>query len=260
MPSRLTYYRNHLSLGDAWRLYRHVKSKKDDFVKFSFLQHPAFIRGIMSDELMFGQLFIDKQYDVYYPIEATTIIDLGANVGYASVFFANKFPNARIVAVEPEANNYAVAQKNTAPYKNIQLLHGAVWYEPAQLDVVDNGFGEAAFMMVAQGAAAQHLPQGKVVNSIPAYTIAQLAETINATTIDIVKMDIEGSEKEIFEHPTNDWLPRTKMLIVETHDRYKKGTSKALMQAMSQYDFSLALSGENLLFYNNQLVAFNPPD
>jgi hypothetical protein len=72
--------------------------------------------------------------------------------------------------------------------------------------------------------------------------------------IDILKIDIEGSEKEIFENGFEDLIPVTKLIIVETHDRYKPGTSKAVFSAIGKNDFSLELSGENLILYNNALV------
>ena len=72
--------------------------------------------------------------------------------------------------------------------------------------------------------------------------------------VDILKIDIEGSEKEIFEQGFEEWLPFTKILIVETHDRYKQGSSKAVLKAVSAYNFSLEVSGENLIFYNNDLI------
>ena len=39
-------------------------------------------------------------------------IDAGANIGLTSIYFANKFPNAKIVALEPEIDNYIILQKN----------------------------------------------------------------------------------------------------------------------------------------------------
>jgi hypothetical protein len=77
---------------------------------------------------------------------------------------------------------------------------------------------------------------------------------MNITTIDILKIDIEGAEKEIFETNFENWITNTKVIIVETHDRYKKGTSKAIFNTIGKYDFSLELSGENLVLVNNNLV------
>ncbi len=124
-----------------------MKSGKADAVKISFLQPPVYLRNTYSDRTMFEQIFLNKEYEVPINFSPATIIDLGANVGYASIYFANRFPDAKIFAVEPEENNHQVAVKNTAPYKNITLVKGAVWHKPELINVVDNGFGEAGFMI-----------------------------------------------------------------------------------------------------------------
>ncbi len=246
MASRFSRYRKGLSFFDALNFYRQRKSKKDSYVSLSFLKHPVFLRNIRSDELMFEQLFISKDYAVNVPFEPETIIDLGANVGFASIYFANRFPNSRIIALEPETANFQAAQKNVQPYKNIQLLHAAVWNKEMEVDVVDNGYGEAAFMIEENAEIA--------TNKVPAYTIPHLMQMAGAKNhVDIIKMDIEGSEKDLFEFGYEEWLPNVKLLIVETHDRYKPGCSNALFKAVGKYDFSLELSGENMILYNNQL-------
>jgi len=111
--------------------------------------------------------------------------------------------------------------------------------------VVDKGYGEAAYMV----------EPGNGNFTVRAYTIAELMRLTGKDYIDILKIDIEGSEKEIFEYGFEEWLPDTKLIIVEPHDRYKPGSSKALFNTISKYDFSLEVSGEKLILYNNSLVS-----
>jgi FkbM family methyltransferase len=248
MASRLSKYINKLGFKDGWKFYAAVKKQVANNVQFSFLNHPVFFRGIYSDYAMFEQIFIEKQYQLPITINAQSIIDLGANVGYASVYFANKFPSAKITALEPEKNNHATALTNTKNYANITLLHGAVWDKSEDINLVDNGLGEAGFMV----------EKGSGNNIVRGYTVEEIMQLMNITTIDILKIDIEGAEKEIFETNYENWIPNTKIIIVETHDRYKKGTSKAIFNTISKYDFSLELSGENLILINNNLVTTTP--
>lgn len=244
MASRFLKYNQELGFINALKLYKCAKAKVSSKIQFSFLQHPIFFRNIYSDIAIFEQIFINKEYHVNIAFTPKTIIDLGANVGYASLYFNAKYPTAQIIAVEPEVNNFLQAKKNVEHYKNIALLNGAIWHNNDKLFLVDNGLGEAGFMVNA----------GDGVNEIKAYTIPNLLEMMNAKTIDILKIDIEGAEKEIFENNIDLWLPKTKVVIVETHDRYRKGTSKAVFSAINKYDFSLELNGENLIFTNNNLV------
>ena len=75
----------------------------------------------------------------------------------------------------------------------------------------------------------------------------------NIDSIDIFKIDIEGSEKELFEMNYEYWLPKTKCLIVETHDRMKPGCSESVLNTIRKYDFEKIESGENIVFVNNRI-------
>ncbi len=234
-----------LGLIDGIKFYLQKKFKSTKPLKLSQLKHPILFRKTKVDFQIFMQIFVSKEYDLKLSFTPQVIFDLGANVGYASTFFANKYPNAKIWALEPESNNFLLAQKNLSNYGNVSLIKGAVWSEQVDIHVVDKSLGEAAFMIELGGGE----------NTVRAYTISELLELSGQEYIDILKIDIEGAEKEIFEIGFEKWIERTRMIIVETHDRYKDGTSKALFSAISKYNFALDISGENLLLYNQKLVS-----
>ena len=66
-------------------------------------------------------------------------------------------------------------------------------------------------------------------------------------------MDVEGAEREIFSGEHDKWLPKVKILIVEHHDFYKPGATKALFKALTNYDFHFFYdhsdSLENMMFF-----------
>jgi hypothetical protein len=66
----------------------------------------------------------------------------------------------------------------------------------------------------------------------------------------LLKLDIEGSEKEVFEKNYETWLPNTKMLIIEVHDHMRKGAAKSVFAAMNKYNFSFSMNQEKLIFIN----------
>ena len=246
MSGKIFKFINTFGLGNGIRFYLNRKYHRLSAARFPFLKYPVYFRPQFSksDLLMFEQIFYRKDYDVKVPVDPKIIVDLGANVGFASVYFANRFPGAKIFALEPNADNFAIASKNVKEYATVRMMHGAIWNKSEEIHIVDKGFGEAAFM----------IEPGTGTNAIAAYTVKNVMEIMGAESIDILKIDIEGTEKEIFESGYEEWLPFTKIVIVETHDRYKKGSSKAVFNAISRYDFSLELSGENLVFYNNNLI------
>ena len=67
------------------------------------------------------------------------IIDAGANVGLSAVFYANRFPNARIIAIEPEPSNYEMLKRNVVPYSNVTPVQAALWKENGPLRLFDTG-------------------------------------------------------------------------------------------------------------------------
>ena len=246
MSGKLLQFTNTFGLVNGIKLYLNRKYKKTSVVKFPFLKYPVYLRGqhSKSDLHMFEQIFCTWDYDINVPVDPKIIIDLGANVGLASVYFANRFPDAKICALEPNDENYAVACKNVKEYANVKMVQGAIWNTAEKIHLIDKGYGEASFMV----------EPGPGTNSINAYTVKTVMEMMETDFIDILKIDIEGTEKEIFETGYEEWLPLTKIIIVETHDRYKKGSSKSVLSTITRFDFSLELSGENLVFYNNNLV------
>ena len=71
--------------------------------------------------------------------------------------------------------------------------------------------------------------------------------------IDILKIDIERSEKKIFaDSNVHNWLNKVKVLIIELHDRYKKGGSYYFFKAISKYYWHFTFRGENLIFIREQ--------
>lgn len=233
---------------EGWYFYLHHKWKKGKPFHFSYLKHPVHLRYIqsLSDHIMFEQIFRTRGYDIELPFAPTTIFDIGSNVGLAAVYFANRFPQARIIGVEPERANVQQALLNTKPYPQIEILHGAIWPREETLHLLDKGLGEASFMVTTDKLAGSY--------ELAAYTIAGLMQRAGVELADLVKIDIEGAELELFSENVDTWLPRTKVLLVETHDRYRPGTSRAVFEAINRYDFDLEVKGENLVFFNRSLL------
>ena len=63
-------------------------------------------------------------------------------------------------------------------------------------------------------------------------------------------LDIEGSEKEVFSTDFENWLPKTKVIVIELHDAMKTGCSRAVFAAVNKYNFSFNFKGENIIFTN----------
>ncbi len=211
------------------------------------IKTPIHIRMNTSDVPTFSQIFIHKEYDFPINFQPKLIIDAGANVGYAAIWFANQFPNSQIIAVEPEKSNFDLLKINTSKYKNIKLVNAAIWSKQTNLKLVKSHFpwsGHWDFQI----KETKHQNQ----NSLKAVTIGDILKQTSRQTIDILKIDIEGSEKEIFSnHNSQSWLEKTKMIIIELHDRYQPGCSKIFYNAVKPFHFKKSTNGENIILTKN---------
>ena len=78
-----------------------------------------------------------------------------------------------------------------------------------------------------------------------------LARWGNGTSVDLLKIDIEGAEKELFSAPSDSWLARTRLIIIELHDRMVAGCEQALEEATNGYLFLKMIKGEDTILVRN---------
>ncbi len=198
-----------------------------------------------SDIETFEQIFISNDYNSSeLPNSAEFIVDLGATVGLSTVFFGLKYPQAKILSVEPESGNFDVMTRNTAALGDrIQKLHAAVSIKDGEINLDTEG--EDGASLDAWGVQVSDRPGGRLT---PCFKLNTLIETAGFERIDILKVDIEGAELDIFAHDAAEWLPKVNFIIVETHDRFRPGSKGALRKAVHPQFDELPRSGGNLLF------------
>lgn len=196
------------------------------------LPHKVSLRNGTSDAQCFKQVFVDLDYDFDININPKFIIDCGANVGFSSLFFHRKFPEALVVAVEPEVSNYEMLCKNSLGYNKIECLNNGIWNKNTLLKITTEDFHKWGCIVTETDTPSE--------DTISAITIAEIMKKFGRDEIDILKMDIEGSEFEVFSENYEAWLPKTKVIMIEIHDWSKKNCSRAFFQALFHYDFSIS--------------------
>jgi FkbM family methyltransferase len=235
----LSYYRL-FGWGGLNYLYQ-KRFKKDQVIEFSIPDavHPIKLRNDSSDISAFYQIFYRKDYDLRYTVEPKTILDLGANIGLSVIYFKSRFPDATIIAVEPDPENFRMLQNNTQAYSNVHCLNYGIWNKQAFLEIKDPGFGKWALMLSETDQKSESTVEATSINDILA--------KFGIDKIDILKIDIEGSEKELFENNYEHWLPLVNTLIIELHDHMRPGCSKSFFKAMANFDFAMYHHGENMV-------------
>ncbi|MCW3465207.1 FkbM family methyltransferase [Chitinophaga nivalis] len=222
-------------------VYRSISAKKET-IFFPELKHPVYLRKGATDFKVLKQVLIRGEYDIDFPFKPRYIIDGGANIGLFAVLFASRFPDAIIVAVEPETQNYRQLQRNIAGYPNVIPVQAGIWNKDCHLRIITEGLEDWGFQVSETTAAP---------DALPAVSIPNIMATQQWPHLDIVKLDVEGAESSIFAD-NYAWLEKTKVLIIELHEPLLPGSSASFQKAMAAHDFSFTQLGENLIYRNNR--------
>jgi FkbM family methyltransferase len=266
----LPNYVRSLGVVDGLRLFiRSVRTRsrrKGQYEAFRVRTYGTHVhlRATRSDHSILFQCLVKKQYDISaFPqfkdlfrlylrqIEqgrTPLIIDCGGNIGLSAVWFATQFPKAKIVVVEPDAENLELLRLNVAPFgERVQVVAGAVWNRPAQLRIVNPQSGSAAFRVEET--------DGQARDGIRAYSIDELCEIGGNSLPMIVKIDVEGAQKALFSSNT-DWVGRAGMIGLELDDWLMPwaGTSRPFFRCLSEYEYDFLLSGEAIYCFNAALL------
>jgi FkbM family methyltransferase len=223
-----------LQLFDEINHGKYDKQERHVF-KVEGLIHPITIRAIRADMQSFVNTFVDPYMEKKpYLNDAKFVIDAGANIGYTAALYANWWPNGRIISIEADFENYEMTVINTAGYKNISVIHGGLWSKNADLQIEA---GQEDGFVVREINGRENVSEQ---NFTKGYSLDSLLKQYKFNTIDFLKMNIEGSEKEIFSENYSSWLPETKAMLIELHDGKNAGCSKAVFSTTNKFDFAVA--------------------
>jgi len=212
-------------------------------IKLKNLPFPCFFRTRTVDVGLIRSILLDPrggEYPAFTNFAPRFIIDAGANIGIASVFFKTEYPNATIVAIEPDTQNCELFNLNTQHYQDIHLVQAGLGPDKGKHFKIRN-----------ENVAPYSYQLEQASDGIHAITIPEICAKYGCEKIDILKCDIEGGEKELFEKNT-DWVALVENIFIELHDHYALGSSKQVL-ACVQGQFYLRFRGENVILTRDYL-------
>lgn len=232
---------NYTTDGNTHEMYFRLAPSSDLAVINQIFQQQVYsLEGWAHKEIL--EKYLEKNFQNQNPL----IIDAGANMGASSVYFCNTWKNSFVVSIEPEKYNFSLLKLNTVG-KSILPLEGAIGSAEGTLFLNDPGHGDVGFRVSESGEY-----------EVPVYSIKNVLDLgrKNGAAPFICKIDIEGSESELFSKNT-EWLNEFALIIIELHDWMlpMKGSSQSFLKAISQLDFELLHKGENLFFFNKKLLS-----
>ena len=128
---------------------------------------------------------------------------------------------------------------------NAKLIQGGVWSTNAYLNVVRD------FRDLSDWAI--RVEETNTITDLRGYSISEIATDANWKTIDILKIDIEGSEKKVFEKEADtSFLKMTKCIAIEIHDEFD--CRDAIYKILNECGFSLSNVGETTIGINSNFV------
>lgn len=207
--------------------------------------NPIYGRFGSSDIEVFRQVFIEEEHawahGVFQETADILVLDCGANIGLTSIYFSRLYPNAHILAVEPDARNFSMLAKNLSPMSpNITLLNAGLWARAGFLRCIDHQYrdGREWARQVQECSEAE-------TGGVPATTIDSLLTATRRERIHILKVDIEGAEVVVFADEKAAWWDRVDTIAVELHDDTQFGcATETFLRAINHRSFSVCRSGE----------------
>ena len=237
------------------------RSKIERSIRLPGLNHTIAVRKTIGDHSVIWQCLVRRQYSFSafkhekrvwqnYTHETKAgrkplIIDGGANIGMATIWFAQTFADATVIAIEPDQDNFDLLTRNTAYYgSNVKTIHGGLWSCPGQLRITNPEAGAAGY----QVAFCDQPESG----GIEALTLPQLVAEHPDHFLFFVKLDIEGAQKDLFSENL-DWISAVHVIAIELDD-WKwpwTGSSIPVFKALAHYDFDYVLCGETLFCFRH---------
>lgn len=222
--------------------------------------NPIWIRPGTSDWRVLHQIFVGNEYDsgsaaheaailqryekALAESRVPVIVDGGANVGLASIWYAVRFPHAQIIAVEPEPENFRILALNARNYRNIMPVQGGISDRLARASLANAGDDPWAWETRETDGSGE----------VMMFTIPDLLTKVPDAQPLIVKIDIEGAEVELFRSNLQ-WARRTPLIVFESHDRrfVWGGTFHAIASALIDQPRDYVQQGENTFAFSHVL-------
>ncbi|TAF46998.1 MAG: FkbM family methyltransferase [Sphingobacteriales bacterium] len=209
------------------------------------------LRPYTSDYRVFNQVYIDEEYKPLLEIikqlnfnKPLKIIDAGSNIGLFSHWISQNVEIDRVVSIEADTENFHFQKiYYSAKYKTILKL--ALWGYSNKKLTLGSSFrgGEHWAKSIVQGDKEK----GNEVNSITLNDIYK--QYFENEEIDILKIDVEGAEANIFAE-TNSYdviLKKTKILALEIHDEFK--CRENIYNLLTNNGFTILDIGETTFAY-----------
>lgn len=240
--NKITRYKNLLKHITNWKPYLVFKAVSNK-ESFNFKLKNSFSIRVRRNMLSaFRECFLDQIYIKHFPknildIERPTIVDIGANAGFFSLFMFYLYPKAKVYSFEPMPFNFQVLNKYKSNYPNFDWTLDEKAVSDTNQTITLHASKLDAYTTLA---SVFDKPTNDKEIEVESLSLQQVITNYNIKRIDILKLDCEGSEYSILYALPKETLKNIKTLMIETHQGSQPDESTgALKLYLEKHGFSL---------------------
>jgi len=195
----------------------------------------VWVRPGTADMAIYDQIVLQP----YLPRDRSfvTIIDCGANIGLSVRYLKAAYPDAVVVAVEPDEGNFGMLSRNTSGLKGVHCVKAGIWPVPGYLELRQEGLRHSSF----------RTKEASDDTGLEAVSIPLLMERFSLSRVSLLKIDIEGSELELFSGSDLSWIDRVDAIAIELHDGWRPGCGDAFFRAITSWSWTFSTYGGAIL-------------
>jgi FkbM family methyltransferase len=189
------------------------------------ISHPPARGGLLEAVV---ELWLEHVYTAgfYRPADGDVIVDAGANVGLFAIQIARQNRRCKVIALEPFAENFRYLEANVA-----RACPKTVTCREMALGA---GFGKGQMQAVGSRSLDHVLRiESGAADGVPVIPLDGLFDLAHAPEIHFLKVDIEGSEHDVFSGASPELVGRFKRIAMEYHDQIVPGTLELLRRVLS---------------------------
>lgn len=192
------------------------------------------LRADTTDAEQLVDIVANDPYGYALKHDPKIIIDLGANVGFADIAFALRYPDAKVLAYEPEPGNFAALTANCASFPNIVPINKAItMFRDKKVSCRSCG-GEWGYVFTTDGANTDEdiSDASSEMMTVDSVTLHDIIYEYDIRPGDhaLFKVNIAGFEHEIFSGDTT-WIDSFASVMVRTPWPMNRRNQLALLGA-----------------------------
>ena len=231
-----------------WNEYYERKRRSNDYLQTVDIRggYKAIVPGILMSA--FDEVFLRNVYQGSFKVSSdSTIIDIGANVGYFTLYAFKNFRPARVLAIEAMPFNCELLEKHKEinNLQNLEIVQKAVTSSEGQMEI---GYQESLDYSV--GASMLNRVNSDKHITVETMSLDSVFEKYNVKRCALLKVDCEGAEYDIFLNASADTYKKIDNVVMELHDWVPKdiGVPNDLKLKLESNGFKVQVWNDEIMF------------